>query len=817
MEKTDLKEEKLQEQKACIRKLIFDSNSLEDTNVALKDFGNTINLLGNLQNFEKASKIKKKGKDEKVNAGFNFKSIFNKYYLVDMVKDSLYDLYGTMKDLEKIAKDKNVTKVVVNIMQSNKQFQISNQVPQTLLIGLEKTAEALKFDKKALQEIGWKSWKNIEKDNMQEFFRIFNLDPSLESKQDEIEQYLLHLREDHNRLGFATAIRILKKYNFYDNKELITQLIHMEKIDEAVHFAECDPSEDKNLLYYAIKNIPTMKYADMKTKAIQSNKLNPEKFPDLIEYKKYGEIRAFIRDVDWELAEERYAEKFIGVVLKVLHKSEKYGEFLSVVQRHSGHPQLVNNKSVNWMTADIQNKMAQGKISIEHKDYKLWSCDAFLPHELIKKQDKPDVAKLYLHLDELGFPESKVHWVDELDSEKHQKMIQEIMSCKETKFGVDSEFRSGDNNFEPTKAAILQISDSKNAYIFDCISLQKNKVFIQFVKDFFASDTIVKIGHTFSSDVSVLNQTFDCTVEFNNIVNIDKIVSSQGMGNQVLGLARMCQEMLGKKLDKFNQRSNWCQRPLRKSQLHYAALDAVSCLEIYNRVLTSNYPENIVIKEELKNSEETTIQILDENNQMKTEKLEKKTNKVKKSNVSCAQNMHLLEGYTAKGNRLKFLIDGMLERLVYLLRNVNYDAELWTQKSRKDMIKFAEDEQRVLISRENSILEVKKNCIYINLKMDKPNDQQNFLKNMFNLSVERDKLLGRCVKCNNDDVVEIDKKTAMLSLNWHRHEPDEDHPEITEFWTCTKCKQIYWEGTSFVNAKKRFENFVDDDWEDVEN
>lgn len=52
------------------------------------------------------------------------------------------------------------------------------------------------------------------------------------------------------------------------------------------------------------------------------------------------------------------------------------------------------------------------------------------------------------------------------------------------------------------------------------------------------------------------------------------------MTNQNLAnLAKLC---IGKKLDKSNQFSNWAQRPLRKEQLQYAALDAYCLLEIYD-------------------------------------------------------------------------------------------------------------------------------------------------------------------------------------------------------------------------------------------
>ena len=44
----------------------------------------------------------------------------------------------------------------------------------------------------------------------------------------------------------------------------------------------------------------------------------------------------------------------------------------------------------------------------------------------------------------------------------------------------------------------------------------------------------------------------------------------------------MVEKLIGKKLCKFEQRSNWNRRPLKKSQLHYAALDALVCEVLYD-------------------------------------------------------------------------------------------------------------------------------------------------------------------------------------------------------------------------------------------
>ena len=67
----------------------------------------------------------------------------------------------------------------------------------------------------------------------------------------------------------------------------------------------------------------------------------------------------------------------------------------------------------------------------------------------------------------------------------------------------------------------------------------------------------------------------------NNLVNIDDFSKYKG---NVMGLARIVEMELGKKFSKYNQQSCWVQRPLRKGQLHYGALDAVVCVVIIKKM-----------------------------------------------------------------------------------------------------------------------------------------------------------------------------------------------------------------------------------------
>ena len=117
--------------------------------------------------------------------------------------------------------------------------------------------------------------------------------------------------------------------------------------------------------------------------------------------------------------------------------------------------------------------------------------------------------------------------------------------------------------------------------IYDCVALEESQKFIEFLTQFFADEKIEKIGHTFSADISYLNKTFGTTFEFAGIVNIENAFKD---GNRILGLSKIVFKEFNKKMSKYNQESNWQLRPLRKGQLHYAALDSVSVLYIMKKL-----------------------------------------------------------------------------------------------------------------------------------------------------------------------------------------------------------------------------------------
>jgi len=153
------------------------------------------------------------------------------------------------------------------------------------------------------------------------------------------------------------------------------------------------------------------------------------------------------------------------------------------------------------------------------------------------------------------------------------------------------------------RAAVLQIATGDEAYLIDILSLRENEKLEThqgetFVQQVFANPNVLKLGFSMKEDLNVLSRSLS---GFENITksmrkwidlhslwgNIQRcypvLLPKQEPKNEgAKGLSGLAKLTLGLPLDKKEQFSDWERRPLRPSQLTYAALDAHCLVEIYN-------------------------------------------------------------------------------------------------------------------------------------------------------------------------------------------------------------------------------------------
>lgn len=154
--------------------------------------------------------------------------------------------------------------------------------------------------------------------------------------------------------------------------------------------------------------------------------------------------------------------------------------------------------------------------------------------------------------------------------------------------GLDSEWKSNILRFDDNKPAILQIALEDVIYIFDLFELNLVPEFNELLERLFQSE-IVKLGVSFDGDSNNMKRHYPQLSSFSkDMKNYIDICKAYGkiFKKSPGGLAGACELLLGKPLSKFEQMSNWENRPLRESQVHYAALDAYIQIVLWKKMQT---------------------------------------------------------------------------------------------------------------------------------------------------------------------------------------------------------------------------------------
>ncbi len=184
-------------------------------------------------------------------------------------------------------------------------------------------------------------------------------------------------------------------------------------------------------------------------------------------------------------------------------------------------------------------------------------------------------------LDYISFP-GNITLLESEDSEDYDFAIKFL--SRQRVIGFDTESKP---IFTPTahknKVALIQLSADKEAFLF-----RINKMGLgQGLRGILSDPNIIKVGAAVRDDIIGLERRRHFRPA--GFIDLQSIAGDWGIKDK--SVKKMSAIVLGKKVSKSQQISNWEAETLSEAQLLYAATDAWVCRKIYNVLMSTPKPE----------------------------------------------------------------------------------------------------------------------------------------------------------------------------------------------------------------------------------
>lgn len=142
----------------------------------------------------------------------------------------------------------------------------------------------------------------------------------------------------------------------------------------------------------------------------------------------------------------------------------------------------------------------------------------------------------------------------------------------------------------------------------------------------------------------------------------------------------------------------------------------------------------------------------------------------------------------------------MLGKLTRWLRMLGHDVNYFRSADDKKLVELAKQEKRILLTRDHELVQqaVSSGAEAVLVEATEEADKLAFLAGRFGFKLEIDLTFSRCPKCNA--LIEFVAKEEVADRI-----PEATSKHYNEFWRCTGCGKVYWQGAHWKRIKETLE------------
>ena len=190
--------------------------------------------------------------------------------------------------------------------------------------------------------------------------------------------------------------------------------------------------------------------------------------------------------------------------------------------------------------------------------------------EYVKKIEKEELNQL-----PIKFFKGAIHLVSNMD--EFYKILPKLSMIKE--YGFDTETRPSFKKGTNHKVALLQLSTVDEAFLFRLNKMGLPDELLEILAD----RNKIKVGAAIRDDIKALK----AIKEYTQAGFVDLQIMVKELGFESFSLKKLSALVLGFRISKSQQLSNWEANELTPQQLTYAATDAWVSLKIYKGLLNN--------------------------------------------------------------------------------------------------------------------------------------------------------------------------------------------------------------------------------------